>query len=76
MDNIDLVFHPVCANIMRQAGSSSCLGLSALAAGDHVQYQVRFDPTTTGARTANLDFAHDASNQPNPFRVRLAGTGN
>jgi hypothetical protein len=76
MDNIDLEFHPVCANIMRQSVNSSCLGLSALAAGDHVQYQVRFDPTATGARTANLDFTHDASNEPTPFRVRLTGTGN
>jgi hypothetical protein len=32
MDNIDLVFHPNCANIMRQNVDSSCLGLSALAA--------------------------------------------
>lgn len=76
MDNIDLEFHPVCANVMRQAVNSSCLGLSALAGGDHVQYQVRFDPTTTGARTANLEFTHDATNVPSPFRVVLTGTGN
>ena len=77
MDNIDLEFHPVCANIMRAAVNSSCLGLSALAAGDHVQYQVRFNPlTAAGLRSANLEFSHDAPNQVQPFRLRLQGTGN
>jgi len=77
MDNIDLRFHPVCANIMRQAVNSSCLGLSALAAGDYVQYLVRFNPlTATGQRNANLEFAHDATNVPQPFHVRLRGTAN
>jgi len=77
MDNIDLEFHPVCANIMRTAVNSSCLGLSALAPGDHVQYQVRFNPlSATGLRSANLEFSHDAPNQPQPFRLRLQGTGN
>jgi hypothetical protein len=77
MDNIDLVFHPVCANIMRQAVNSSCLGLSALAAGDYVQYLVRFNPlTSTGQRNATLEFDHDAPNETQPFRVRLRGTGN
>ena len=74
MDNIDLRFHPVTANIMRGAVNSSCLGLGALAAGDFVQYHVRFNPlTTTGARNANLEFLHDAGNAPSPFRVRLSG---
>jgi hypothetical protein len=77
MDNIDLVFHPVCANIMRQAVNSSCLGLSALAAGDYVQYLVRFNPlTATGVRNANLEFQHDATNEPQPFKIRLQGTAN
>ncbi len=77
MNNIDLVFHPVVANVMRTAVNSSCLGLSALAGGDWVQYLVRFNPlTATGTRNANLDFPHDASNQPTPFRIRLTGDAN
>ncbi len=75
MDNIDLDFHPVCANIMRGAVNSSCLDDAALTAGDYVQYRVRFNPlTATGARTANLDFPHDAPNVSQPFRVQLSGT--
>jgi hypothetical protein len=75
MDNIDLVFHPVCANFMRQAVDSSCLGLSALAHGEYVQYLVRFNPlTATGSRTADLSFDHDATNTTQPFKVRLHGT--
>ncbi|MBI5433773.1 MAG: zinc-dependent metalloprotease [Planctomycetes bacterium] len=75
MDNIDLVFHPVCANIMRAEVNSSCLGLSALAPGDWVQYLVRFSPqTSTGARSANLELDHDAPNETQPFKVRLSGT--
>ncbi len=74
MNNIDLYFHPVVANVMRTAVNSSCLGLSVLAGGDYVQYLVRFNPlTASGTRNANLDFPHDAANQPTPFRVRLTG---
>ena len=77
MDNITLVFHPVCANIMRQAVDASCLGLSALAHGDYVQYLVRFNPlTATGSRNADLTFDHDATNTTQPFKVRLHGTAN
>jgi hypothetical protein len=62
---------------MRQAVNSSCLGMSALAAGDYVQYLVRFNPlTATGTRNANLEFSHDAPNQTQPFRLRLRGTAN
>jgi len=75
MDNIDLEFHPVCANIMRSAVNASCLEDAALTVGDHVQYRVRFNPlTATGARSANLQFTHDASNATQPFRIRLSGT--
>jgi hypothetical protein len=75
MDNIDLEFHPVTANIMRQAVNASCLGLSSLAGGDYVQYLLRFNPlTTTGQRNATLEFAHDAAGEPDPFRVRVRGT--
>jgi hypothetical protein len=59
---------------MRNAVNSSCLGRSALAGGDFVQYFVRFNPqTTTGMRSATLEFLHDAANQPQPFRVQLIG---
>ena len=75
MANIDLVFHPVCANIMRNSVNASCLGASALAASSYVQYLVRFNPlTATGSRNATLTFIHDATNAPQPFRVRLTGT--
>ncbi len=77
MDNIDLDFHPVTANIMRAAVNGSCLGLSALGVGDYVQYRVRFNPlTATGQRDANLTFSHDAPNVTQPFRIRLRGTAN
>jgi len=77
MDNIDLEFHPVTANIMRASVNSSCLGLSALGVGDYVQYRVRFNPlTATGQRDANLTFSHDAPNVTQPFRIRLRGTAN
>jgi len=77
MSNIDLWFHPVTANIMRQRVNSSCLGQAALMPGDYVQYRVRFNPlTTTGARSATLTFSHDAPNATQPFRVQLAGIAN
>ncbi len=77
MDNIDLEFHPVCANVMRQSVNASCLGLSALSGGDYVQYRVRFNPmTAAGVRNANLEFTHDAPNQTQPFRLRLRATAN
>jgi hypothetical protein len=75
MSNIQLHFHSHTANIMRQSVNSSCLGLSALLGGDHVQYRVTFDPhSATGQRDAVLEFQHDAANAPTPFRVRLRGT--
>jgi len=76
MDNIDLVFHPACANDMRQSVNASCLGSSTLAPGDYVQYLLRFDPTATGLRNATLEFPHDGTNQTQPFRLQLRGTGN
>lgn len=75
MDNIDLEFGPMVANIMRGSVNSSCLGLSALAGGDFVQYLVRFAPWgSTGTRNATLQFTHDAPNATQPFRVQLRGT--
>jgi hypothetical protein len=77
MDNIDLNFHPVNANIMRQAVNTSCLGQSTLLGGNWLQYRVRFNPlTATGSRNATLEIAHDAPNQPTPFQVGLHGTAN
>ncbi len=74
MNAIDLRFHPVTANIMRGAVNSSCLGEASLAGGDWVQYNLRFNPlTAAGARNATLEFAHNAANQPQPFRVQLVG---
>jgi hypothetical protein len=62
---------------MRQAVNASCIGQSALASGDYVQYRVRFNPlTSTGVRNANLEIGHDASNETQPFRVLLRGTAN
>lgn len=77
MSNIDLQFHPVCANVMRANVNSSCLSASGLGADDWIQYRVRFDPlTTTGAKSAFLEFTHGATNVTNPFRVQLQGTAN
>lgn len=77
MSNIDLQFHPVCANVMRANVNSSCLSAAGLGGGDWIQYRVRFDPmTTTGSKSAWLEFTHGASNVTNPFRVQLTGTAN
>jgi hypothetical protein len=74
MANVDLVFHPVTANVMREE-VDFCLGPAALAPGDYVQYRLRFDPlTTTGFRRATLGFPHDAPNTRQPFRLQLSGT--
>lgn len=76
MDNIDLRFHQVVANTMRQTVQASCLGESTLSQNGYVQYQVRFEPLGgTGARTATMNFVHDAPNATNPFRLNLGGTG-
>ena len=77
VSNVDLRFHPVTANIMRHRVNTSCLEPARVAPGDFVQYRVRFNPlATTGAKSALLDFNHDAPNAPQPFRVQLAGTAN
>jgi hypothetical protein len=74
MNNIQLEFHPVVANIMRSTINSSCLGYSLLSAGDHVQYLVRFAPqSATGLRTAELRFVHGAPNHPSPMSLQLSG---
>jgi hypothetical protein len=75
MANLDLEFGPIISNIMRDAVNASCLGRSSLAGGNYVQYRVRFSPVgATGARSANLQFSHDAPNATQPFRIVLQGT--
>ena len=77
VSNVDLRFHPVNANVMRIRVNTSCLEPSELAPGDFVQYRVRFNPlTTAGAKSAALEFTHDAPNAQQPFRVQLGGTAN
>jgi hypothetical protein len=74
MNNIRLEFHPVVADRLRLAVNMQCLGASTLAGGDWVQYLVRFNPlTATGTRSAELELAHGAPNQPDPFVLRLRG---
>ena len=74
MANIDLEFHPVCANSMRSLLNIGCLESAVLSPGDFVTYRLRFDPeTTTGSRRTNLSFIHDAPNARQPFRLRLSG---
>lgn len=77
LSNIDLHFHPVTAEIMREGVHTSCLDQAAFSPGDFVQYRLRFNPQTDrGQRSATLEFTHDAPNVTQPFRVRLAGTAN
>ena len=77
MDNIDLNFHQVIADIMREEVAGSCLNRTSMSPGDYVQYRVRFSPlSSTGARSATLQFSHDAPNTNQPFEVQLSGTGN
>jgi len=77
VSNVDLHFHPVNANIMRQRVNASCLRATSLAAGDFLQYRVRLNPLfTAGAKSATLEFAHDAPNEARPFHVRLSGIAN
>jgi len=75
--NIDLYFHPVTANVMRQGVNASCLGDAQLGPGEFMRWRLRFNPlTATGVRTGTLSFTHDAPNATNPFRVQLTGTAN
>ena len=77
VSNVDLRFHPVNADVMRTRVNASCLGETALLPGDFVQYRVRFNPLfSAGAKSATLEFPHDAANAQQPFRVRLSGTAN
>ena len=53
-------------------GTDTCTGTS-LAPAATCAVQVRFSPTTTGAKTAQLRFTHDATGSPSD--VMLSGTG-
>ena len=77
VSNVDLRFHPVTSEIIRERVNASCMDATVLQPGDFVQYRVRFNPwTTTGAKSAALVFEHDAPNAQQPFRVQLTGTAN
>ncbi|MEZ5992036.1 MAG: choice-of-anchor D domain-containing protein [Planctomycetota bacterium] len=39
------------------------------------QFSVAFDPTTVGAKSAQVEIAHDASNEPDPFVCEIVGMG-
>ncbi|MEM8713190.1 MAG: zinc-dependent metalloprotease, partial [Planctomycetota bacterium] len=75
MDNIDLHFHPVIADIIRSEVDSSCLGDAQMQMGEELRYRLRFDPRSgTGAKSTTLRFDHDAPNAPDPFEITLTGT--
>ncbi len=77
MDNIDLHFHPVVADLIRSRIENSCLGDATMPAGDEIRYLLRFDPRSgTGVKTTTLRFDHDAPNAPDPFTITLTGTSN
>jgi hypothetical protein len=55
------------------SGTACPLGASALAAGANCKVGVKFAPTTTGAKSANVSFADDATGSPQT--IPLTGTG-
>jgi IPT/TIG domain-containing protein len=55
------------------SGTACPLGASNLAAGANCKVGVKFSPTTTGAKSASLSFADDATGSPQT--VPLTGTG-
>lgn len=66
-------FHALTSNEMRRLLPTT-IGTPTVGAGVELVFEVRFTPyETTGARTARIDFAHNASNLASPFRVRLEG---
>jgi len=72
--NIDLKFHPRIANEMRLAVTNSCLSEATLANGDATFFRLFFIPTgAPGARQATLEFTHDATSAPSPYRITLSG---
>src|SRR5216683_4019992 len=55
------------------SGTACTLGASALTAGSSCKVGVKFSPTTTGAKSANVSVADDAAGSPQT--VPLTGTG-
>ncbi|MCC6574921.1 MAG: choice-of-anchor D domain-containing protein, partial [Planctomycetes bacterium] len=48
---------------------------AVVTAGNNVTFQVRFVPTSNGAKNATISFAHFASNESSPFIVNVTGVG-
>src|SRR5262245_43989532 len=38
-------------------------------------FSIAFDPSTVGAKVANVTFTHTATNTSSPFQVNVSGTG-
>lgn len=75
LNNVQLRFHPRNADIMRQRILSSCLADWEIGGGGTASFRLLFDPVTAvGARSATIDFTHDAPNQPSPFFIELTGS--
>lgn len=74
LSNIDIEFHPQVANQMRSSVNTSCLGSASLAAGETLDYQLRFRPTSSaGAKNATLNISHGGTNVSSPFVLQLTG---
>ena len=72
--NVELVFHPQVANEMRRAVTNSCLAEATLASGDATFFRLFFIPTgAPGQREATVEFTHDATSAPSPYRITLFG---
>lgn len=48
---------------------------ASLTAGADAGFTVAFDPATTGAKSAVVNFTHDDTTQASPFVIHLSGTG-
>ncbi|MFT5285879.1 MAG: hypothetical protein ACI8TQ_002047 [Planctomycetota bacterium] len=73
--NIDLEFNPRIANEMRIAVGNSCLAEATLASGDATFFRLFFRPLVgTGTKAATLEFTHDATSAPSPYRITLTGS--
>ena len=59
---------------MRRAVNQSCLAEADLMPGDASFFRVFFRPdANAGPHTATLEFTHDATSAPSPYRVTLVG---
>ncbi len=75
MANLRLEFHPTVAERMREVITDSCLGDATLQAGAELSLRVTFEPhETAGARSADLELRHSASNEASPFVVGASGS--